>query len=444
MSQERRSCESRGWMPLTLAQLDFWEEYALHPDQSLSTVAHCLDIEGAVDQPALVEAITRTVHEADILSVRFREQPGGSEPLQRFDTVQAPLLELRDLRGQPAPLQAARRLMREDIESRLDLMRQPLSVQWLLRVGERRYLWYSRGHHIILDGYGMVLLERRCAQLYAHLLGAGEAGEPLRPFANLLDEETAYRRSRRFDEDRRYWHAYLDANPTLPVLRKGAEADTVEERHAEVALPGEFAQRLRELSDTTGIGWPDLLVMLSGAYLLQDSMATGERGSLPVWLPFMSRWGSVAAHIPSLAVNILPLHLTAVSGEPLGDFLKRVARVLRQQRRHGRYRIEQIAADRGLAKGTRFLFSPLINVLPFDSPTFEGCRVTRQILASGPGDGFDLTYRGCSDGSSLRLSVDADPAAVAPEAFDRHRRELPAFLSRAVATGALTTSMVRL
>lgn len=211
-----------------------------------------------------------------------------------------------------------------------------------------------------------------------------------------------------------------------------------------MALPGEFAQRLRELSDASGIGWPDLLVMLSGAYLLQDSMATGETGSLPVWLPFMSRWGSVAAHIPSLAVNILPLHLTAVSGEPLGDFLKRVVRVLRQQRRHGRYRIEQIAADRGLAQGTRFLFSPLINVLPFDPPTFEGCRVTRQILASGPGDGFDLTYRGCSDGSSLLLSLDADPAAVAPEAFDRHRRELPAFLSRAVATDALTTSLVRL
>ncbi|MGM0701578.1 MAG: condensation domain-containing protein [Pseudomonadota bacterium] len=444
MGQEKRSCESRGWMPLTLAQLDFWEEYALHPDQSVSTVAHCLDIEGAVDQPALVEAITRTVHEADILSVRFRLQSGGGEPLQRCDTVQAPMLELRDLRGQPAPLQTAGRLMREDLESRLDLMRQPLSAQWLLRVGERRYLWYSRGHHIILDGYGMVLLERRCAQLYAHLLGAGEAGEPLRPFASFLDEETAYRRSRRFDEDRRYWHSYLDAGPTLAVLRKGAEADAVEERHAEVALSGEFAQRLRELSDATGIGWPDLLVMLSGAYLLQYSMATGEKGSLPVWLPFMSRWGSVAAHIPSLAVNILPLHLTAVSGEPLGDFLKRVARVLRQQRRHGRYRIEQIAADRGLAKGTRFLFSPLINVLPFDPPTFEGCRVTRQILASGPGDGFDLTYRGCSDGSSLLLSLDADPAAIASEAFDRHRRELPAFLSRAVATGALTTSVVRL
>lgn len=173
MGQEKRSCESRGWMPLTLAQLDFWEEYALHPDQSVSTVAHCLDIEGAVDQPALVEAITRTVHEADILSVRFREQSGRGEPQQRCDTVQAPMLELRDLHGQPAPLETARRLMREDIESRLDLMRQPLSVQWLLRVGERRYLWYSRGHHIILDGYGMVLLERRCAQLYAHLLGAG-------------------------------------------------------------------------------------------------------------------------------------------------------------------------------------------------------------------------------------------------------------------------------
>ncbi|RUA22108.1 hypothetical protein DSL92_07720 [Billgrantia gudaonensis] len=170
------------------------------------------------------------------------------------------------------------------------------------------------------------------------------------------------------------------------LTAQGPEADAVKERHA-VALSGEFAQRgCRARAGSAGrTFWS----CCRGPYLLQDSMATGETGSLPVWLlhePLGRR-----RPYPSLAVNILPLHLTAVS-ESLGDFLNRVVRVLRQQRRHGRYRIEQIAADqRGLAQGTRFLFSPLINA--FDSPTFGLSRHAAD-SRQRPGDGFDLTIAG--------------------------------------------------
>ncbi|PMR73605.1 condensation domain-containing protein [Billgrantia endophytica] len=440
-----RQCDTSGsWLPLTLAQLDFWEEYSLQPDQSISTVAHCIDIEGAVDQAALIESITRTVTEADVLSVRFHLPSDGRQPLQRCAAEWTPNLVLRDLRGEPDPLQAAQRLMRADVEARCDLLQSPLAAQWLLRVSERRHLWYSRGHHIILDGYGMVLLERRCAQLYAHLIGRGEPGKPLKPFAHYLAEEEAYRRSQRFDEDRRFWRDYLDSSHDLSVLHKGEESDVAEERHAELALTETLERRLNAVANDTGIGWPDLLVMLTGLYLLQHQPAGHGSDALAVWLPFMSRWGSVSAYIPSLTVNILPLYVDAPGEESLGSFLNRMTNVLRRQRRHGRYRIEQFAADRGLSKGTRFLFSPLINVLPFDTPVFWGCRVERQVIATGPGDGFDLTYRGRSDGSALSLMLDADPAIVASDEYARHRRELPAFLARALSPGALTTAVAHL
>ncbi|GAB2800435.1 norspermidine-2,3-dihydroxybenzoate synthase VibH [Halomonas shantousis] len=440
MEQVRQSDASQGWMPLTMAQLDFWEEYSLQPDQSISTVAHCLDIEGAVSQAALIEAIVCTISEADVLSVRFHLPPGG-QPLQCCAAEQAPLLMLHDLRGEADPLQAAHLMMRADVESHRDLLQPPLSAQWLLRVTERRYLWYSRGHHIVLDGYGMVLLERRCAQLYAHLLGQGEVDEPLRPFSRYVSEEQAYQRSSRCEEDRRFWRDYLDGGPGLPVLRKGEEGDMTAVQHAEVTLSEALECRLRAASSVTGIDWPDLLVMLTGLYLLRHESSLRKADELAVWLPFMSRWGSVSAHIPSLAVNILPLYLSTTDEEPLGDFLGRVASVLRRQRRHGRYRIERLATDRGLAKGTRFLFSPLINVLPFDPPTFRGCHVKRRVIATGPGDGFDLTYRGHSDGTALTLMLDADPMTLAPSVFARHRHELPAFLARALRPGALATEV---
>ncbi|HHK5764553.1 TPA: condensation protein, partial [Serratia marcescens] len=38
------------WLPLAPAQLDFWEEHTLHPGQALSTVAHCTELCGAVEE----------------------------------------------------------------------------------------------------------------------------------------------------------------------------------------------------------------------------------------------------------------------------------------------------------------------------------------------------------------------------------------------------------
>ena len=125
-------------------------------------------------------------------------------------------------------------------------------------------------------------------------------------------------------------------------------------------------------------------------------------------------------------------------GESLGAFLTRNAANLRKQRLHGRYRIEQIAADREIPKGRRFFFSPLINVLPFSAPVFAGLTVIRHILANGPGDGFNLTFRGEDDGSELNLHIDADSALTQAEDFARYLEELPLFLDAMLREEALT------
>lgn len=78
--------------------------------------------------------------------------------------------------------------MREDIAQRRALHSEPLAAAWLLKLGPERYLWYVRAHHILVDGFGMALIEHRCAALYAHYLGEGSAGMPwvpLTPFNRL-------------------------------------------------------------------------------------------------------------------------------------------------------------------------------------------------------------------------------------------------------------------
>ncbi len=211
--------------------------------------------------------------------------------------------------------------------------------------------------------------------------------------------------------------------------------------HADAALPPGFSKRLQRLAGALEIGWPDLLVLLSGLYL-HRVLPRPDRDVLTLWLPFMSRWGSVGAHMPAMLVNILPFHLTIEPGEDVAAFLTRNAANLRKQRLHGRYRIEQIAADREIPKGRRFFFSPLINVLPFSAPVFAGLTVARHILANGPGDGFNLTFRGEDDGSELNLHIDADSALTQAGDFARYRKELPLFLDAMLREEALALAAV--
>ncbi|MGC2857417.1 condensation domain-containing protein [Novispirillum sp. DQ9] len=432
-------------MPLTLGQLDFWEEFTLNPGRPLSTVAHCLDFRGPLDHDAMVRAVSRTAREADILSVRFHVPAGAEAPVQHCDPARAPLPRLIDLRDHADPPGAARALMQADVDAYLDLRDGPVVEQWLLRVGDDRCLWYFRGHHIILDGYAMMLLEQRCARLYAHHLGHGEAGPPFHPFASYIAEEARYRAGPRFEADRLYWRASLERG-RLPSLRKDQEGYGGGGLHHECALAPAISRRLSQMAGDTGIGWPDLLVLLSAAYLYRTLPAERAGGGalLPLWLPLMGRWGSISAFMPAMVVNILPLWVDVAPAETLGAFLRRQGAALRDLRAHGRYRIEQIATDQGLDAGSRYFFSPLVNVVPFDPPRFEGCQVAREVLSSGYGDGFNITYRGRSDGGDLVADIDADAALTGTEEFRRHQQALPIFLARALESGALDSTVTSL
>ena len=293
---------------------------------------------------------------------------------------------------------------------------------------------------IALTGYGMALIERRCAALYAALTQGGDPGQPLRPLAEYLHEETDYRASPRHAADGRHWAEVLAAAPRLHVLQKGSEnhpTEAFEAGHDIAALRPALLERAGAL----GMGWPDLLTALCAiwtALRIRDGSARqdgddGGRVAMPVWLPYMSRMGSVSMSVPALVVNILPLLVTLHPDETLAEVLARLGTSLRKLRRHGRYRIEQIAEDYAVGPKARFFFSPLINVLPFDEAAFAGCDTARHVLSNGPGDGFNITIRGDTQAHGLELLLEADPALTPGAEFTRLAAEMPRFLARALA-----------
>ena len=431
------------WMPLTLAQLDFWEEFRFHPTESVSTVAHAIELNGVADPEALARAVTATIAETDVMALRFRLGADG-QPVQRVEPGRRPALRRIDLSDRTDARAHAFALMQADVDAPLDLLGQPIAEEWLIRLADGHYLWFNRGHHIALDGYAMGLIERRCARLYAAALDGSDPGPGLRPLADYLQEELDYRASPRHQADGRHWAEVLAAKPRPRVLRKGSEDYPAESLAASHDLAALRPALLRQAQDL-GMGWPDLLTVLCAIWValnLRDAAAErgqdGDRVAMPVWLPYMSRMGSVAVSVPALVVNILPLDVSVTATEPLAAALARLGARLRKLRRHGRYRIEQIAEDYGMEPRSRFFFSPLINVLPFDEADFTGCDTRRYVLSNGPGDGFNITIRGDGRAQGLQMLIEADPLLTPPTDFALLAEALPRFLAAALQPESLS------
>ena len=88
--------------------------------------------------------------------------------------------------------------------------------------------WYSRVHHILLDGYGSTAFTERVAQVYTgRILGIEVQPSRAGSLADLYADDLAYRSSTRFERDREHWAGRLaDLPAPIRLGNPGAGAPT--------------------------------------------------------------------------------------------------------------------------------------------------------------------------------------------------------------------------
>ena len=86
-----------------------------------------------------------------------------------------PGIDYFDFRERENPRQAASEWMDNDYATTLDLTRDRLVEMTILQTGDRDYLWYTRIHHVALDGYSGMTIVNRIAAIYT---AAVEGREP--------------------------------------------------------------------------------------------------------------------------------------------------------------------------------------------------------------------------------------------------------------------------
>ncbi|MEN5060654.1 amino acid adenylation domain-containing protein [Luteimonas sp. TWI1416] len=414
-----------GDWPLTQAQSGLWYAQRLAPDNPAFNTAHALWIDGALDVAAFVRAAEQAAAEAPALSLRMRDTADG--PRMGVDPAHLPPLEVVDLSHLDAPDRAARAAMVRDRDTPVDPTRDRLALQRLYVLGDARFVWYLRVHHLAIDGYGMALLTERALALYGAACGGDDAGAPFAPFAGAIAEDAAYAASDKCGQDAAYWRQTLAGMSAVSGLGAGFAPAAHGCHRLSVGLDADLRAGLLALAQRLEQPWPDVLTALAAEYCRRMA---GQAEAV-IGVPYMGRLGSASARVPAMVMNVLPLRVPAMPGASLAEFVQATARALVRGRRHGRYRGEQLRRDLGLIGGQRRLHGPLVNVQPFyRPPRLHGAQVRLEILGTGPIDDVTIGFRG--DGASaLELEFEANPDLYRADEIAAHAQRLQAFLAAA-------------
>ncbi|RMC67536.1 condensation domain-containing protein, partial [Klebsiella michiganensis] len=176
-------------LPLVAAQPGIWMAERLSTLPGAWSVAHYVELRGDIDPILLGRAIVTGLSQADTLSMRFCEDNG--EAWQWVDEHRAfAEPDYRDLRAASDPHAAALALMQADLGQNLRVDGgNPLVCHQLLRVGDNRWYWYQRYHHLLVDGFSFPAITRQIAAIYrAWQRGEATPDSPFTPFAEVVEE----------------------------------------------------------------------------------------------------------------------------------------------------------------------------------------------------------------------------------------------------------------
>ncbi|NEW29648.1 non-ribosomal peptide synthetase [Nocardia cyriacigeorgica] len=419
-----------GAFPLSAAQRGIWFAQHVAGDTPIS-IAQYIELAGPIDAQALAAAARQAGREFGTGYLRLIEVDG--HPFQVVDPTLDDSIRELDLRAEPDPEAAAHAWMRAEYSAPLELTRDRLVRMAMLRLSDERWFWYSRIHHIVLDGMGALAMVQRTAELY-NAAAEGRQAPPCKAedLRRIVDADLAYRSSDRFAADREYWRDHL-AGMADPVNLAGRTAE-VEAHPARVAgaLPAETAALLDEVAEAAGSGMAPTVVAAFAAYL---STMTGA-GEVVLSLPVSARITATLRRSGGMIANVVPLRLTLSPTMTVGATILAAQGELTGALRRQRYRQEDIVRDLGWSMDEAASFGPTVNLMMADTRITLGSVVGRlHVLTSGLIDDLFVNLYPGVGGESTHIDFQANANLYSDPELAAHHERFLLFLHRFLAAG---------
>ncbi|MGW4248224.1 amino acid adenylation domain-containing protein, partial [Nocardia sp. NPDC004722] len=420
---------------LSPAQSALWYAQRIRPDIPL-TIAQFVEIHGDLDVGRLLYAIERFGSESEVGHVRLLEIDGV--PHQVIDPTWRPGWARIDLREEPDPRAAARAWMNEHASSPIDIEHDPLTINVVLRVGDSDWIWYTRGHHIVIDGYGAMNGTTRAAEIYTALENQTEpVVSRATPLATIYADENRYRDTSRFVTDGDYWREQLtgagepitlSSNGSLPVVSDAG-------RRSATAVIGRDVEAAIEAAATAHNSNSSALFVAALAGYVRAVTGTQD---VVLSLPVSARTTVALRRSGGVVSNVVPIRVQFSDADTVADTVRAIELQITGALRHQRYRSDDIRRDCGYSRDSRGFFGPMVNLMLFHSELkFGSLMGSINVLSTGPVEDLSINlYNGL--GNRIHIDFEANPRLYGDAELSMHHGRFLDYLARFVSADPAT------
>jgi amino acid adenylation domain-containing protein len=325
--------------PLTLAQRDIWIDQMLHGDTPLYNIGGHVHLPGTLDIDRLRQSIQLLIQKHDSLRLQLtKSRDENGIPQQTIVPAFEVEVPLHDFRGEVEPLKAARRWMQQRFVQPFTLEGQPLFRYDVIRVADENHYWLIQYHHLIIDGWGIALLNRSLAELYT-ALSQGRAPDLQSPsYLDHVADYQSYLQSEQYGNHRSYWLQRYDSVPFPLLTSRTPDKGLAASDCYTVPLSRDLYQQLGILAKQYQASTFHVII---GALALYFARTQG-RDEFVIGLPILNRSKAAFKDTAGLFTGVIPTRLQVKADATFGELLRGIAQNLKADYRRQRFPIGEI------------------------------------------------------------------------------------------------------
>jgi amino acid adenylation domain-containing protein len=432
---ERGAADGAG--RLSYAQQRLWFLHRLKPDSPFYNLPLAARLRGSLNVAALADSLNEIARRHEVLRTRFVEIDG--EPRHLVDETTTATFALVDVSdaAEDEREERAQQALREAVRVPFDLANDPPWRSVLVRLGADEHILCVVMHHIISDGWSMVVFERELSALYADY-AAGRAptlAEPPVRYADYADWQRGRVSRGAEDEHLSYWREQLEGAGAVLRLhtdRPRLAVESYEGRTHYTTLAAPLTQSLRALSRRES---STLYMALMAAFNVLLYRYTGET-DISVGTPLAGRDRVETESLIGFFVNTVVIR-TRLSGRmSFRDLLGRVRETTLAAYAHQELPferiVEELVVERSLSHAPLFQVVFAFNQAARRAPELPGLEAELLELDTATAK-YDLAMFVEDVGAELKLAVEYSTQLFDPETIERLTAHLKTLLAGIVA-----------
>lgn len=326
---------------LTHPQKGIWYTEKLYPGTSIGNIAGTVKIKGEIDYSLLEKAVNLVIEKNDSLRLRIIEEDNG--PKQYVSRYNYCRLDFFDFSSQ-----GLEKLYEWDTcqtQTPFLKLNSDLFYFALVKMTENTGGVYIKIHHLIGDGWTMVLLTSEIMRYYTMLKNGTNINENNKPsYIEYILNEEAYINSEKFHKDKEFWNERYQTVPELTTLKpRKSNNISSKARRKTFVLPAKLSSKIREHCRENKTSIFALFLCALSIYINRIT----AKDDIVIGTPVLNRSNAREKNMLGMFISTVPIRIRIEEMDNIDftTFAQSVSREWLSVLRHQRYHYDLLLKD---------------------------------------------------------------------------------------------------